>query len=362
MAAPGGRAVTGPRGGATDTVALAGRGRMARPGGWLPLGLLAVWTLAGGCVNSELVNDPTARERLGRRALDLLLRAAASELDVVRCNAIEALVQVAPREALPEFRESLRCDSPLVRFAACVALGQVRDEASRVAISEALRDPDARVRLAAAFAAVRLGDSRRAADLVNVLNDHPDENLRSDAAYLIGLIGEPRALRRLRLAESREKSARVRLHIYAAMARLGDQRAIDELIRASQGAAETRLIALQSLAELKTEQARDALMLRCGPLEDYLEVRLIAARGLGYLGSTAGFELARQHLFAQYSDRDDPNRTFRTRSLAALVLGACRDPRALPLLERLAATEIDERTQVAACFAICQITSSPPGR
>jgi HEAT repeat protein len=323
--------------------------------------LLALLGLTGGCLNSAMVRDPAARERLERRALDLLLRAASSELDVVRCNAIEALVQVAPREALPEFRESLCSGSPLVRFAACLALGQLRDEASRAAISEALRDADARVRLAAAFAAVRLGDSGRAADLVNVLNDHPDENLRSDAAYLIGLIGEPRALRRLRLAESREKSSRVRLHIYTAMARLGDARAIDELILASQGAAETRLLALQSLAELKNEQARDALLLRCGPLEDYLEVRLIAARGLGYLGSPAGFDLARQHLFDQHFDREDPHRTYRIRSLAALALGAIRDPRALPLLERLAATETDERTQVAACFAICQITGAVRG-
>jgi HEAT repeat protein len=336
-------------------------GRSAGRSRSLPACLLAIAGLAGGCVNSELVADPVARERLERRALDLLLRAAASELDVVRCNAIEALVQVAPREALPEFRESLRSGSPLVRFAACVALGQVRDEGSRAAISAALRDPDARVRLAAAFAAVRLGETARAADLLRVLNDHPDENLRSDAAYLIGLVGEPRALRRLRLAESREKSTRVRLHMYTAMARLGDESALDELIRSSQFAADTRLIALQSLAELKNEQARDALLLRCGPLEDYLEVRLIAARGLGYLGSAAGFDLAREHLFAQYYDRVDQNRTFRTRSLAALALGAIRDPRALPLLERLAATETDERTQVAACFAICQITSGARG-
>lgn len=333
--------------------------------GWrgklLAVPLLAALGLAGGCLNNTMVSDPVARERLERRALDLLLRAASSELDVVRCNAIEALVPVAPREALPEFRESLRAASPLVRFAACVALGQVRDEGSRTAITEALRDPDARVRLAAAFAAVRLGDTARAADLVNVLNDHPDENLRCDAAYLIGLIGEPRALRRLRLAESREKSSRVRMHIYAAMARLGDQRALDELILSSQGAAESRLIALQSLAELKNEQARDALLLRCGPLEEYLEVRLIAARGLGHLGSPAGFDLACRHLFDQYTDREDPHRTFRTRSLAALALGAIRDPRALPLLERLAASETDERTQVAACFAICQITGAARG-
>jgi HEAT repeat protein len=45
----------------------------------------------------------------------------------------------------------------------------------------------------------------------------------------------------------------------------------------------------------------------------------------------------------------------RVRSLAAHALGEIGDPQALPLLRDMAATETDERLQVAACYAICRI-------
>lgn len=310
----------------------------------------------GGELTMRAPPPGTPAAQLDRRALDLLMRASQSELDVVRCNAIEALVHVAPREAIPEFRKAIAADSPLVRFAGCVAVGKVKDAGALAAARAALADPDTRVRLAAAFACVRLGDGNRAALLVATLNDSPDENLRSDAAYLIGQVGEPKALRRLKLAESREKSNRVQVHLWAAMAALGDNAALNSLLNAAQGDAESRVIALQSLVELRKPKARDALAYRMSKMENYLEARLIAARGLGAIGFNQGFELARENLTAHFDDKDDPSKTFRIRSLSALALGAIGDARALPALAQLAQSESDERTQVAACFAILQIT------
>ena len=96
-------------------------------------------------------------QRLGSDASDddLLLRAATSEADDVSCNAIDALVKVAPRDGLPAFRQAVRSDSPLVRFAGYAALGEIRDCDSRALFVAGIKDASPHVRLAAAFAACR---------------------------------------------------------------------------------------------------------------------------------------------------------------------------------------------------------------
>lgn len=315
--------------------------------------LVVVVTLAGGC-QAAGPRLPTAEQNeLRRRAEDLLVRAALSDIDVVRVNAIEALVQVLPQEGLPGIRESLTNESPLVRYAACVALGELRDRAMMPKIRPMLAESNPRVRLAAAFAATRCGETRNAAILVETLNGHPDENLRADAAYLIGKLGEKKALKRLRLSAKRERSGRVLMHIYTAMATLGDEYALDRLMEAAVSSdVVARLIALQSLTELASPRSRDALLYRFQQEGDYEQVRLMAARGLGRLGSKVGYDLAASSLRRQESDA---NETMRIRSLAALALGAIGDARALPLLAELAGDESDPRTQVAASLAICQI-------
>lgn len=319
-----------------------------------------LWMLCStGCgVTPQIQLSREEQLGLEDRAMELLRRAAQSDLDVVCCNAIEALVHLDPRGARPYFREALKSESPMVRFAGCVAVGQTADRTVPASIQKCLRDPDPRVRLAAAFAAARTFDAQAAQTLRDALNDSPDENLRCDAAFLIGKLGDRRALRFLRFRTQREQSTKVLVHIYGAMAELGDSRAVDQLITYAQGDAVSRLIALQTLADLQQEIAREALLYRMGQAEDYLEARLIAARGLGRLGSDAGYRLA---LDATRHVAKDPTDTMRIRSLAALALGAIGDPRALPALLTLAEDQSDARVQVAACYAICQIVGRTAG-
>lgn len=289
----------------------------------------------------------------------LLLRAAQSDQPALRANAIEALVDVAPVESLPLSRAALTSEAPLVRYAGCVALGKTRDIASLRAIRRLLDDPDARVRLAAAFTVHRCGDLNGARVLVQTLNDHPDESLRADAAYLIGELGKPRALKRLKLAAGRENSGYVVVHIESAMAKLGDRDSREKLVQyALKSDAVTILLALQTLVELADPTTQKALQYRLHSEADYLQTRLIAARALGKLGVDDGYDLAVKALVRGASDE---NETMQIRVNAALALGAIAQPRALPALQRLAETEHDPRTQVAACYAICQIVraSSP---
>jgi len=318
----------------------------------LGLGFGLLLLVSAGCAEQTVTLSPQERLGLERRAMSLLLRAAQSEDGVVRANAIESLVQVAPEEGLPSFRVALRADAPLVRYAACVALGELRDSSSRDTFRRLLSDESERVQLAAAFALCRCGEDEPAALLVQALSENADENVRADAAYLIGRLGDPRAIKRLEYAALHDSSKKVAVHAYAALALLGERRGVDALIQYAQGDPVARLLALQSLAEVRQERARDALRYRMGPAEDYLEAKLIAARGLGYLGSDEGFDLA---VYTLRQSGGDENDRMRLHTLAALALGAIGDPRGLPLLRELAESEHDARVQVAACFAICQI-------
>ncbi|MBU0617398.1 MAG: HEAT repeat domain-containing protein [Planctomycetes bacterium] len=320
--------------------------------------LTCAW-LCVGCRNANLDFTDQRQAQLEHRATALLLRAAQSDDGLVHANAIEALVKLAPQENLPIFREAVTSEAPLVRFAGCVALGQARDAASLRALWRLINaDPDARVRLSAAFAAARCGDTNSGRVLAMTLSDHPDEKLRADAAYLIGELGEPKAMRRLKLAAAREDSGYVTVQIESAMAKLGDRDSLDQLVEYTlKSDAVTVLLALQTLVELADPTTRKTLEYRLHSEADYLQARLIAARGLGKLGVVEGYDLAIKSL--TFSAKDD-NETMQVRSNAALALGAIGQARALPALQRLAETKDDARTQVAACFAICQITKAAP--
>ena len=92
--------------------------------------------------------------------------------------------------------------------------------------------------------------------------------------------------------------------------------------------------------------------------DDHVQPRLLAARALGRIGSSAGYDLARS---AIKRTAEDQTQTMQIRMNAALALGAIGDPRALTLLQHVAESDSDPRTQVAACWAICEIVNSPLG-
>ena len=319
--------------------------------GFMTFGLL----LFGGCQAPGPVSTPQNDPSLEQRAMRLLLRAAQEEIGTARANAIEALADLAPRDNLVIFRAAVADEAPLIRFAGCIALGTARDSASLRAFEKLSEiDSDARVRLAAAFAAARCGDPSSARTLVDTLTSHPDERLRADAAFLIGKLGEPKALKRLRLALRREDSGYVAVQIDAALALLGDRASLDKLVQYTlKSDAVTVLLALQTLVELADPTTRKTLEYRLHSDADYPQTRLIAARGLGKLGVADGYDLALKSL--SFSAKDD-NETMQVRVNAAMALGAIGKPAALPALQHLAKTETDPRTQVAAAYAICQIT------
>jgi HEAT repeat protein len=328
--------------------------------GWV--GLLLMLAASSGCQPAlpAFQVDPAERLELETRSLDLLIAAAQSDAEDVACNALEALVRVAPQAGAPTFRLAVRSPSPLVRHAALAALGEVRDRQGLALAEAAIRDDSRHVQLAAAFCAARCGKDGFVRLLVDALRTTPAENIRAEAAALLGRLDEPRAkpwLRAALQAPLNRKSKPVTLAIHGALAALGDTAALHELIGYAQGDAATRSIALLLLADLGNPEARDALRYRfLTPLEDYVEARLIAARGLGRLGDRSGYELAMQHL--DFKDPnpepspESPERTYAVRSMAIHALAEIGDLRAVSALRGIAADQSDPRLQVAASYAL----------
>ncbi len=333
-----------------NTCALATPGLRRTPALFLA-GMTTV--LLCGCQSSAAQVSPTREAPLARRALTLLRAAAKYDDPIVRANAIEALADVDPRASIELFRAAAAAESKLVRYAGLVALGDIRDRDSLVVLRRLLKASDAHVRIGAAYATYRCGRSGAARVLVDALNDSPDEKVRADAAYLIGKLGEKKAVKRLKLALRREKTSYVQVHIVSALAMLGDEESIDALIYYTQSDITSRLIALQTLDRLAVSRARPALHRLLDDKQTYLQIRLLAARALARLNDRKGYDLAVQSLSRTGQNADE---TMQIRVNAALALGAMRQSKALPLLEKLAKNETDPRVQVAAAYAICQIT------
>ncbi len=317
-----------------------------------------VWSPPPAAPGAAKPASPLARFELRDRAENLLVEATRSDIDLIAANAVEALENVAPTVGKTRFAALTESDSALVRFAALIAIGNTRDRTSATRVQKRLNDPDPRARLAAQFAAIRLGRLELTEQLFQVLNSNPDENLRSDAAFLIGKLKEPRAKKRLEAAlEARvnKDSNRVRTHIIGALAELGDRQAIKELCVLTQGDVVSRVLALQMLTELNSPDSQKVLRYVLNKADEYRESRLLAARGLGRIGDKSGQALALESLKFVGKNAEDVNETARVRQLGALALGAMRSREALDPLAELAANSKDEREQVAACYAICQI-------
>lgn len=236
--------------------------------------ILCTGLLTVGCEAPGRRLPPDQEVALESRALDLLTRAAESELDVLRANAMEALVKVDPEMGRPHFRAALEVTTPLVRYAGCIASGDVRDRNSLPILRRLLEEPDARVRMAAAYAVYRCGETGAGRILLDNLTDNPDEKMRAEAAYLIGKLGDRKATRALQKAEPQETSSYVVVHIQTALALLGEIRMVDRLIEYMlKSDSVTRLLALQGLVELRDDRARRALAYRVSDESDYLEDR-----------------------------------------------------------------------------------------
>ena len=276
---------------------------------------------------------------LAARARKTVTALLDSEQPLLRANAVEAAEQLPPGEAQPLIAARLDDDDSRVRFAAAMSAGRMRLVELRPQIERMLdmRSPNGRV--AALFALHQFGDASRTILLQDYAVDESDV-VRANTAVVLGLIGEPTAVRVLRVMRE-DPDNNVRLNAADALWRLRDKEGFEALLAASISQfSDDQTIATLALANPRDPRAVPALE---GKLTgDYPEVALAAARGLGLLGVDRGYDLA-----AKYAGSDDPRR----RAMAALAFGGIGRLDAQPKLAPLLA-DADPRVRVAAADAV----------
>jgi HEAT repeat protein len=250
-------------------------------------------------------------ESLRAAALAQLLAAADSSNPTLRSEAIEALQNASPPDAIDVAIKALKDPDPFVRFAACMAVGKLRIQQARDQLLGMHDRDDSRiVQVGVRFALHRLGDIRYSHDLEAFARD-PSPEVRGKTALALGLLEEPSAIAVL-YPMRHDTEATVRLQVAASLWMLGDERGLEDLLGAAiSGYPDDVILANLALAAPRNQTVIQHI--RANLVTDYPEIDLSAARALGELGSDEGYVIA-----MKATRSVDPRQRF----LAALALGA----------------------------------------
>jgi HEAT repeat protein len=281
-------------------------------------------------------------ESLRQTAREQINTALASDDPVIRTHAIEAAREALASGARDQIFKALTDKEGIVRFAAAMAIGELRLEGAQPTLIRMISDPDSNAQVGAIFALHRLGNTRFSSGLESALKS-PDPNVRATAAFALGRLGEKSAINILRPA-LKDRAVEVRLQAGEALWRLGDEEGLKVLVGASlSGHPAHAMVGLLAMAGPSDTRVKEHI--RAGLESDYLEVKLVAARALGLLGSDEAFVLARDTTHSP---------DVRQRYLAALALGAIARPDAQDTLAPLL-KDADPDVRVAAAAAILEL-------
>jgi len=328
----------------------------------------------GGCsdrgmhyLNSVPVDvDPTKAYTDARYTLR---QAAEDSEPETRAHALEAMAKAAPMESGPLFKQALGDPSPLVRFAAAMAIGDTRYEPALEDLQNLARigkgERDRRVYPAIVYALFNLGDMSHVNDLVDLLRDKEPE-VRANAALVMGRLGEPSAIRPLKMLLDSERDENARFSLREALAVLGDPASVSMMESYARGYyLDLRLAAVPVLAN---ERSHDSLLL----LRDLTNprnptrVRVLAADGLARLGEVdeINYNMCLNSLVApdkmmELGDGSDKiiigNETDSLQRLAAMALGNMGQPASVPYLHRLLREADTGSVTVAAAMSLVQL-------
>ncbi|MCE9592324.1 MAG: HEAT repeat domain-containing protein [Planctomycetes bacterium] len=306
------------------------------------------------CVAPELpaqtatpaATQPSSSASPHQRAIEQVLASTRSPDPFRRANAVEC-VQVLPDRAGPVVQLALEDPQRSVRFAALVVIGRMKLSSLAPSAEPFLHDPEPSVRAAAIYA---LRANKKPVDMspLAAMLGSRDPSLRSNAAMLLGMLGDKSALPMIReMSErplpqrtSQASAAIARFQATEAIVKLGDDSALASL-RAGPYSQydELRVLAVQALGHVNDRamtRAIEAIL-----LQPPVELQLAAAESLARFGRPDGLEVT---LLASQS----PTPTVRAQ--AAMVLGLFPDPRAPQALERLLG-DGDEQVRLSAAAA-----------
>jgi len=242
----------------------------------------------------ERARYATELTKLRDGALEILTEASRSDRPVLRANAIEAM-QMMPERALPMARRGLNDPNPAVRFAAVVTAGMLGFESLAGDIEPLVEDANPSVRAAAMYALHKFGRDINITPLAGMLSSQ-DPGLRANVAMILGLMGDESAIPMLREAGTRpmprvseQRVAVVRIQIAEAMARLGDDGALNSLrAGAHSSIGEVRVVAINAIGAVGDEKG--AAMMQVLLENQPVEVRLAAAGALARVARKQEYE------------------------------------------------------------------------
>jgi len=317
-------------------------------------------TLAVAAAGGVAARPATATKQ---KAVHLLIDASVSEAAILRANAIEAM-QVVPERALPLAQRGLSDENPGVRFAAVVTAGQLNFNSLKNAIRPLVRDRNLSVRAAAIFALHKFGDEIDITPLGDMLASQ-DPGLRANVAMLLGLMGEPSAIPMLHQASNEpmprvgeERVALVRIQIAEAIAKLGDDKALNAVragVHSSIG--EVQIVAINAIGALGDEKG--AAVLQTLLANQPIEVKLAAAGAIARVARKENFsERGMGQWLTNVEKRAVPivvaeaaNASVPIRAQAAWTMGWFNDEQTLAALGKLLDDE-DPQVRVTAAASV----------
>ena len=163
------------------------------------------------------------------RACEPLMTLARGDDPTLRCYAVRALGELGDVRALAPLLACLKDAVPGVRAEAALALGKLGDTRAVPPLLNALQDTDADMQFAAVTALGQLPDPRAVTPLLALLQDSADVGVRGQAIDALGNLHDLRAVEPL-LAMLRDPDGSVRNRVIAALGELRDRRAVEPLL------------------------------------------------------------------------------------------------------------------------------------
>ncbi len=214
------------------------------------------------------------------RVVPLLIRTLGDHCSRVRLSAASALGKLGDLRAVQPVVSTLGDSDVGVKKSCCNALGMFGDIRSIEPLVNALSDTDEGVRVPAACALAGFHDARAFDLLVRCLRESKDEYQRGSAAEALAKLGDHRAIDPLvkLLADDKEY---VRKNAVTALGKLGGLQTVETVAKClNDSGLDVQLAVAESLAELGDFRGFDVMLTTL--LTDNLEHRLLPAiRGLG---------------------------------------------------------------------------------
>ncbi|QDV31700.1 Phycocyanobilin lyase subunit alpha [Planctopirus ephydatiae] len=235
------------------------------------------------------------------KLIEPLLKLLGNSFAIVRGQAAESLGQIGDKKATGPLCKLLEDPEQGVRVAAAGALARLSDPRSVPSLLKGLSQDDADVLERVITALGEIGDAQAASHLLPLI-DHLQAEIRGAAAEALGKIGASESASPLtRLLHDTDEA--VRLKAIAAFRKFKASIAVTPLLNLLMDPnSQIRLRAVDTLGEIADESAVDNLIHTLHN-DGTMEVRQMAAKALGAIGSADGIEPLEQALEDEFPVR-----------------------------------------------------------